>query len=150
MEIMQYTYMQKMGGIECQSTACEITYGLERVAMYVQNKENIFDINWGNNIKYSDIHKKDYEIEQSEYLQNYQEDTGALQAEFLRLNNNVALLIEKNLIIVAYEQCLKASHLLNILDARQAISYNQRLEYILLIRENVARCCTRWLLKYNN
>ncbi len=154
MEVIQFTYMRRMGGIECPITSCEITYGLERVAMYVQNVDNIFDIVWAQHgdliTKYSDIHSKEYEIEQSEYLSkfNINNDTEHLIDNFDYFVNLARDLLSQKLVLPAYEACLKASHCLNILDARQALSQVSRAEKIFQVRNEVQSCCAIWIEKH--
>lgn len=148
MEIIQFTYMQQLGGIQLGIVPVELTYGLERVAMYVQNVENIFEIQWNNEKKYGDIHTKDEEVEYSEYYQNYNDDT-----EFLLKNFNEYLhfgekLAEDKCILPGYEYLLKASHTLNILDARGILSQNDRASKLLQVRTGIKKCCEMWITKY--
>lgn len=150
MEVVQFTYMQQIGGFKCKKNPVELTYGLERVAMYIQNVDNIFDIQWNESLKYSDIHKKDFEISYSEYYQNFSEDTEFLLYCFNNFLKNGNDLIEKSLLIPAYEYCLKASHYLNILDARGVLSQNERASYLLKIRDLVKLCCNEYILKYGD
>ncbi len=142
MEVLQFTYMQKIGGLEVDIVAGEITYGLERMAMYIQNVNNIFDIIWSNSnpeniIKYGDIHTKEAEIDNCNYYRIYTEDTEYLQQSFLQYLQNAKNLHSQNNFNSAYEQCLKASHTLNILDAKGVLSQNKRMEMIMQIREMV-------------
>lgn len=146
MEITQFTYMQQIGGIECAVISGEITYGLERIAMYLQNVDSIFDIDWNgandkNKITYKDVFFQN-EVESSHYILQFSN----IDILFKNFNENKAqatLLIENNLPIPAFEQALKASHALNLLDARQAISVNERASYILQIRQLVKSCCEK-------
>lgn len=154
MEIIQFTYMQKIGGIECMMPAVEVTYGLERVAMYVQNCNSIYDIIWRRNrdgevVKYSDVHLPGYEEEYCIYNQEYSNDNQQLFAEFEYSEKEAFKLIEKKLVLPAYEFCLKASHILNTLDSRRLLSHNERTTYILRVRSIAKECCTAWLEKYN-
>jgi glycyl-tRNA synthetase alpha chain len=142
MEVLQFTYMQKIGGVEVDIVAGEITYGLERIAMYVQNVNNIFDIIWSNSnpeniVKYGDIHTKDAEIDNCTYYRTYTEDTEFLYQSFLQHLKNAKTLHSNGNFHASYEQCLKASHSLNILDARGYLSQNKRMEMIMQIREMV-------------
>lgn len=150
MEILQYTYMQQIGGMKCQSIPVELTYGLERVAMYVQNVDNIFDIQWNKDLKYSDIHYKDTEIDFSRYYSEYKDDTEKLKSDFEYYLKNSELLIESGILIPAYEECLNANHTFNILDSRGVLSNNDRTVKILQIRGYVKMICEAWSLKYNN
>ncbi len=148
MEVVQFTYMQRMGGMECEVVAAEITFGLERIAMYCQEVDNIFDITWHKNIKYSDVHFKEYENEQSKYYLDYHEDDIDVKNAFERAKIEANRLVDNNLILPAYEFCLKASHNLNILDARGLLSHSERTNSILMIRELVKKCCVAWKEKY--
>ncbi len=148
MEVVQFTYMQRMGGMECEVVAAEITFGLERIAMYCQEVDNIFDITWHKNIKYSDVHFKEYENEQSKYYLDYHEDDIDVKNAFERAKIEANRLVDNNLILPAYEFCLKASHNLNILDARGLLSHSERTNSILMIRELVKKCCIAWKEKY--
>lgn len=141
MEITQFTYMQKIGGIEIQPAFIpgEITYGLERLAMYIQDKENYLDIDYCEGIKYGDINSQIVEKEECSYYQNYSNDTEYLKKLFSHSLENAKVLLEQNLKSVAYEQCLIASHTLNILDARHELSQTERKNWILEIRDVVAR-----------
>ena len=137
MEITQFTYFQQVGGLECQPVTGEITYGLERLAMYLQEVENIFDIVWTDGplgcISYRDVYYQN-EIEQSKY--NFElADIDTLFNVFDLAENDCQRLIELKLALPAYEQMLTASHTFNLLDARQAISVNERQRFILRIRD---------------
>ncbi len=136
MEITQFTYLQQVGGLECKPVTGEITYGLERLAMYLQDVKSIFDITWTDGplgrISYRDVYHQN-EVEQSRY--NFAEaDTDALFAAFDHAEAEGQRLIELGLTLPAYEQMLGASHTFNLLDARQAISVSERQRYILRIR----------------
>jgi len=151
MEITQFTYMQQLGGLPCQTIPVELTYGLERVAMYVQEVDNIFDIKWNNKgVKYSDIHTKNIECEYSEYYQNYSEDKDFLINNFSNYLKYGQDLISKDIIIPGYEYCLKASHILNVLDSRGYLSQSDRAKKLLEIRNNVKNACEKWMKKYGN
>ncbi len=144
MEISQFTYMQQVGGISCDIIPGEITYGLERIAMHIQNIDSIFDINWNggvdsNKITYGDIFKQS-EIENSHFI--FEESSSEiLFRNFIESKQQSQNLCQKNLAIPAYEQALKASHLLNLLDARGVISVNERALYINQIRSLVKSAC---------
>ena len=136
MEITQFTYFQQVGGLECRPVTGEITYGLERIAMYLQQVESIFDIVWTDGplgrITYRDVFHQN-EVEQSRY--NFEEaNVESLFAAFEQCEHENARLIELNLALPAYEQALAASHAFNLLDARQAISVTERQRYILRVR----------------
>jgi len=136
MEVTQFTYFQQVGGLECRPVTGEITYGLERLAMYLQNVESIFDIVWTDGplgrITYGDVYHQN-EVEQSRY--NFDEaDIDTLFHDFDHAEHDCEALIEKNLALPAYEKMLAASHLFNLLDARQAISVSERQRYILRVR----------------
>ena len=136
MEVTQFTYFQQVGGLECRPVTGEITYGLERLAMYLQNVESIFDITWTDGplgrITYRDVYHQN-EVEQSRY--NFEEaDTGTLFQQFDHAEAESQRLIECRLALPAYEQMLTASHTFNLLDARQAISVSERQRFILRVR----------------
>lgn len=136
MEITQFTYFQQVGGLECRPVTGEITYGLERLAMYLQDVESIFDITWTDGplgrISYGDVYHQN-EVEQSRY--NFEQaDTEALFGMFDHAEAENARLIGQGLPLPAYEQMLTASHTFNLLDARHAISVSERQRYILRVR----------------
>lgn len=136
MEVTQFTYFQQVGGLECRPVTGEITYGLERLAMYLQNVESIFDLVWTDGplgrVSYRDVYHQN-EVEQSKY--NFEEaDVEALFTAFDHAEHEAERLIELNLALPAYEQMLTASHTFNLLDARQAISVTERQRYILRVR----------------
>ncbi len=153
MEVVQFTYMQKMGGIECELIAAEITFGLERLAMYCQEIDNIFDIVWHRTknaiVKYGDIHFKEYEAEQSQYYLEYHYNDNDIKIAFDKARTEAGKLIDNGLILPGYEFCLKASHNLNILDARGLLSHSERTVNILSVRELVKKCCLAWKQKYD-
>lgn len=136
MEITQFTYFQQAGSIDLYPTTVEITYGLERIAMYLQGVESVYDIAWNNNITYGDIFHQ-AEIEFSTF--NFEEaDVQKLLMFFDNYEEEALRLVDKKLILPAYDYCLKCSHTFNLLDARKAISVNERTRYIGRIR-NIAR-----------
>ncbi len=143
MECTQWTYMQQIGGIELEVVPCEITYGIERMAMYIQNKNNIFDIEWNRaGIKYGDVFKE-REIQFSHYYKNHAKADVLIKNfdEFEAEANSLQL---EKLFYPAFEQALKASAILNILDARGAISQVERANYILRVRtlvKNILQSC---------
>ena len=134
MEVTQFTYFQQMAGVECKPVSVEITYGLERLCMFIQNKKSVFDLIWNDEgITYKDIfHKSEKEF--SAYNFEYA-NTDNLLKIFEMLEEETKLLVEKKISLPAYDQCLKCSHVFNILDARGVISVAQRAEYIARIRE---------------
>ena len=137
MEITQFTYFQQVGGLECRPVTGEITYGLERLAMYLQDVESIFDIVWTDGplglITYRDVYHQN-EVEQSRY--NFElADVDSLFNSFDHAEHDCQRLIELNLALPAYEQMLTASHTFNLLDARQAISVSERQRFILRVRD---------------
>ena len=148
MEITQFTYMQQIGGIECSLIPGEITYGLERIAMHIQGVDSIFNINWNgqenaDKITYKDIFFRS-EFENSHFILNHS-NIDILLKNFEEAKAQSQILIENNLPIPAFEQALKASHLLNLLDARQAISVNERASFIGQIRQLVKSSCEKMI-----
>jgi glycyl-tRNA synthetase alpha chain len=136
MEITQFTYFQQVGGLECTPVTGEITYGLERLAMYIQNVDSIYDLVWADGpmgtVTYGDVFHQN-EVEQSTY--NFEHaDVDALFKQFDQCEKDSQKLIEANLPLPAYEQVMKASHAFNLLDARHAISVTERQRYILRVR----------------
>jgi glycyl-tRNA synthetase alpha chain len=136
MEITQFTYFQQVGGLECRPVTGEITYGLERLAMYLQDVSSIYDIIWTDGplgrVTYGDVYHQN-EVEQSRY--NFEEaDVDYLFNTFDHAEHENERLIELGLALPAYEQMLVASHVFNLLDARQAISVSERQRFILRIR----------------
>jgi glycyl-tRNA synthetase alpha chain len=136
MEISQFTYLQQVGGLDCSPVTGEITYGLERLAMYLQNKDSVFDLLWsktpGGEISYGDIYHQN-EVEMSAY--NFEHaDTDSLFKWFDTCELECMKLIDINLPLPAYEMVLKASHSFNLLDARHAISVTERQRFILRVR----------------
>ena len=134
MEVTQFTYFQQMAGVECKLVSVEITYGLERLCMFIQNKKSVFDLIWNDEgITYKDVfHQSEKEF--SAYNFEYA-NTDNLFKIFEMLEEETKLLVEKKISLPAYDQCLKCSHVFNILDARGVISVAQRAEYIARIRE---------------
>ena len=136
MEITQFTYFQQVGGIDCELESAELTYGLERIAMYIQEKDNVFDIQWVKDITYGDIFKK-AEVEHSIY--SFEEaDADLLFSLFDSYEKEAKRIIEKDIIVPAYDYVLKCSHVFNVLDARGAISVTERTGFISKVR-NLAR-----------
>ena len=136
MEVTQFTYFQQVGGIDCKPITGEITYGLERLAMYLQGKERVFDLVWTDGLTYGDVYLQN-EQEQSAY--NFEwSDVEFLLGAFGAHEKQAQLLTQNKLALPAYEQVLKAAHTFNLLDARGAISVTERAAYIGRIR-NLAR-----------
>ncbi len=147
MEVTQFTYFQQVGGIACHPVSVEITYGVERLAMYLQEKDNVFDIIWSENkngiTTYGDVHKEG-EYEFSKY--NFEvADVDMLFAQFESASKECKRCLEHDLPLPAYDQCLIASHTFNILDARKAISVTSRQNYILKIRELAKGSAKKWV-----
>jgi glycyl-tRNA synthetase alpha chain len=136
MEVTQFTYFQQAGGLDCKPVMGEITYGLERLAMYLQGVESVYDLLWAESpqgrVTYGDVYHQN-EVEQSAF--NFERaDTASLFAEFDQRETNCKSLLEVPLPLPAYEQALKASHVFNLLDARKAIGVTERQRYILRVR----------------
>ena len=144
MEITQFTYFQQMAGIECKPVSVELTYGLERICMFTQQKKNVFDLSWNDEgIKYRDVF---YQAEKEFSAYNFEyANTDNLFKIFDMFEKESQSLVEKELSLPAYDQCLKASHIFNILDARGVISVAQRAEYISRIREITKSVGEIWL-----
>ena len=144
MEITQFTYFQMTGSVELHPISVELTYGLERIAMYLQEIDNVYDLKWNESIKYGEVHHQQ-EVEQSIY--NFEQaDVKMLLEFFNRYEEEANRLISKSLVIPAYEYCLKCSHTFNLLDARGAISVTERTGYIARVR-NIARACAEEYIK---
>ncbi len=132
MEITQFTYFQSMAGIELDIIPVELTYGLERICMLLQKKDSIFDINWSSDVKYGELFKRKEE-EFSKF--NFEEaNIELLKVEFDKYEKEAGKLIEKSLIYPAYDYCIKCSHILNLLDARRALSPEERKNLIARVR----------------
>lgn len=144
MEITQFTYFQMAGSIELHPISVEITYGLERISMYLQEIDNVYDLKWNDNITYGEIYHQQ-EVEQSKYNFN-QADVDMLFDCFNKYEAESMKIIKAKLIMPAYEYCLKCSHTFNLLDARGAISVTERTGYIARIR-HLARACSKQYLQ---
>ncbi len=146
-EISQYTYFQQVGGIPLEVIPIEITYGLERIAAFLQGVDNLFDIRFNDDpnrtFTYGDVYKRN-EFEQSHFNFEYA-SVDMLKKHFEDHEIECEKLLEANLPLPAYEQCLKNNHIFNLLDARSAISPTQRAEYILRIRQLVKQCCEKYV-----
>ena len=140
MEITQFTYFQECGGYPCKPVSSEITYGLERIAMFIQKVDSVYDIKWNDKVRYGEVYLQ-AEKEHSRY--NFEEgNIEALGLLFGIYEKEAAEQIAKGLILPAYDYVLKCSHVFNLLDARGAISVTERMAYILRIRK-LARACAR-------
>jgi glycyl-tRNA synthetase alpha chain len=144
MEITQFTYFQQAGGFEVKPVAAELTYGLERIAMYLQDVENVYDVEWVKGVKYREVFHRN-EVEQSEYAQRVS-DPALLFDLFGRYEAECRRVLGLGLPLAAYDYCLKCSHAFNLLDARGAISVTERAAYIGRVRQ-LARGCAEGYLK---
>lgn len=149
MEVSQFTYFQQVGGFDCNPVSTELTYGLERLAMYVQGVENVYDLDWDGvpaeqgGKSYGDVY---LEAERQYSAYNFEHaDTEILFRHFKDAESECQSLIEANVPLPAYDHCLKASHLFNLLDARGVISVTERQSYILRVRDLAKACCEGWL-----
>ncbi len=144
MEVTQFTYFQQVGGIECKPVAGELTYGLERLAMYIQGVENVYDLDWnGQGVSYGEVFLQN-EREQSAYNLEFA-NTEKLFKDFENAEAECAAILEKNLPLPAYDQCIKASHIFNLLDARGVIGVTERASYIARVRALAKGCCEAWV-----
>ena len=144
MEITQFTYFQQMTGLECKPVPVEMTYGLERLCMFVQGKKNVFDLDWNNEgVKYKDVF---FQAEKEFSAYNFEfANTETLLKNFESTEIECKSLIDNKLSLPAYDQCLKASHIFNLLDARGVIGVAERTGYINRIRELAKGCGALWL-----
>ncbi len=144
MEITQFTYFQQAGGVDLKPVSVELTYGLERIAMYLQGVENVYDLVWTAGIRYGDIHHWS-EVEFSVY--NFESADVKTHLELFNLHEAEALWLLKagEIVLPAYDHCLKCSHLFNVLDARGAISVSERTAYIGRIRKIARRCAEAYI-----
>ena len=144
MEITQFTYFQQMTGLECKPVPVEMTYGLERLCMFVQGKKNVFDLDWNNDgVKYKDVF---FQAEKEFSAYNFEfANTETLLKNFESTEIECKSLLDKKLSLPAYDQCLKASHIFNLLDARGIIGVAERAGYINRIRELAKGCGALWL-----
>ncbi len=132
MEVTQFTYFQQVGGIELNPISAEITYGLERLAMYSQKKDSVYDLMWTDDVTYGDVHLED-ERQWSKY--NFEvADTKMLLQHFNDWEAEAKKLVDQGLVLPAYDAVMKCSHLFNLLDARSAISVSERVSYVLRVR----------------
>lgn len=148
MEVTQFTYFQQCGGFELPRIACELTYGVERLAMYLQNVESVYDLVWaelpnGQKVHYGDVHRQD-ELEWSHY--NFQvADVPMLFAQFDKFRTEAERSLEAGFVLPAYDYTLKCSHTFNLLDARGAISVTERAAFIARIRDLARACAEAWV-----
>lgn len=143
MEITQFTYFQEIGGIELNPITVELTYGTERIAMYLQQANNVYDLQWTDGVTYGDIHHRT-EVQFSTY--NFEEaDVTMLSATFAAFEGESKRLIERGLTLPAYDYCIKTSHCFNLLDARGAISVAERTGYIARVRALARQCAESYV-----
>ncbi|MCA2980570.1 MAG: glycine--tRNA ligase subunit alpha [Myxococcaceae bacterium] len=144
MEITQFTYFQQCGGFDCKPVAAELTYGLERIAMYLQGVENVFDVEWVKGVKYGEVFHAN-EVEMSKYAMQAS-DAAQLFAAFDSFEKECRrLVVDEQLPIPAYDFALKCSHTFNLLDARGAISVSDRALFIKRVRDNARLCAEGYL-----
>ena len=146
-EVSQFTYFQKMGGLPCNPISLELTYGLERLALVIQKKESFFDLNWNGRTGAEEITYKDVYLENEQQQSAYaleHANPKILMQHFIDAESEAVSLLQKKLPLPAYDQCLKASHLFNLLDARGMISVTERAAYIGRVRELAKGCCELW------
>jgi len=143
MEVTQFTYFQQAGGFELDPVTVELTYGLERICMYLSGIDNVFDLEWGHGVKYGDVARRE-EVEFSKY--NFEEAGVDLHFDlFEKFEAECSALLEKDLALPAYDYCMKCSHVFNVLDARGAISVSERQAYILRVRTLARKCAKVYL-----
>jgi glycyl-tRNA synthetase alpha chain len=143
MEITQFTYFQQMGGITLKPVCAELTYGLERIAMYLQDKDSFWELSWTKDITYADIH---LESERQWSIYNFEvADIQMLQDLFDKFEKEFSNALEKDLVYVACEYVLKCSHVFNLLDAREAISVSERTSYIARVRNIAKDLCAAYI-----
>jgi glycyl-tRNA synthetase alpha chain len=144
MEVTQFTYFQQVGGIECNPVAVELTYGLERLAMYIQGVENVYDLDFnGHGVSYREVF---HQAEREFSAYNFEHaSTDILRTQFEFAERECANLLEQKLSLPAYDHCIKSSHLFNLLDARGAVSVTDRASYIARVRALAKGCCEAWI-----
>ncbi|MGC9371763.1 MAG: glycine--tRNA ligase subunit alpha [Thermovirgaceae bacterium] len=148
MEITQFTYFQQVGGIDMDPVPVELTYGIERIAMFVQKVDNVYDLTWVDNVSYGDVHHRG-EVEFSTY--NFEvADTSMLFDLFSKYEEEAQRSLEAGLVFPAYDYVLKCSHTFNLLDARNAISVTERTGYISRVRNIAAQCCAAYCEQRKN
>jgi glycyl-tRNA synthetase alpha chain len=143
MEITQFTYFQQVGGFDCDPVSAELTYGLERLAMYVQGIESVYDLAFNEHFRYGEVfHQAEREFSTFNFEQA---DTAILSRHFEDAEKECNALVEAGLALPAYDQCIKASHCFNLLDARGVISVTERAATIARVRALAKACCGAWL-----
>jgi glycyl-tRNA synthetase alpha chain len=150
-EITQFTYFQQAGGLDLQPIAVELTYGLERFAMALQDVDNVFDLDWAPGVKYRDVRHRD-EVEQSKYAFGREGDVDMPKAEFIALHRDLfekyyllaQTLLRSNLVLPALDYCLKCSHMFNLLDASGGVGVTERMAYILKVRQMAVAIAKKW------
>lgn len=144
LEVTQYTYFQKVGGFELQPITCELTYGLERICMFLQKQYDLYQLDWAKGVKYGDLHL----AKEKEYCHyNFEKsDMAYLHNLFNLYEKESTRLVEDGLVIPAYEAMLKTSHTFNMLDARSAISVTERPTYIARVRKLARECAKKYLI----
>ena len=148
-EITQFTYFQQVGGVDLAPVSAEITYGLERIAMFLQKSDNVFDLEWGSGVKYRDVRLRE-EVEQSKYAFN--QDTGVDAAAFAQFHRDLfdkyfefgERLMNGGLLLPALEYCLKCSHMFNLLDSSGSIGVTERTAYVLRVRQLAVAICKQY------
>ncbi len=148
-EITQFTYFQQVGGVDLAPVAAEITYGLERIAMFLQKVDNVFDLDWGGGVKYREVRLRE-EVEQSRYAFN--QDTGIAAADFAAFHRQMfdqnygfgERLLAGGLLLPALEHCLKCSHYFNLLDSSGSIGVTERTAYVLRVRQLAVAICRQY------
>jgi len=150
-EITQFTYFQQAGGLDLQPISVELTYGLERFAMALQDVDNIFDLDWAPGVKYRDVRHRE-EVEQSKYAFAREGDVDMPRAEFIALHRDLfekyyllsQTLLRSGLVLPALDYCLKCSHMFNLLDAAGGIGVTERMSYILRVRQMAVAIAKKW------
>jgi glycyl-tRNA synthetase alpha chain len=143
MEITQFTYFQQVGGFDCDPVSAELTYGLERLAMYVQDVGFVYDLAYNEQFRYGDVfHQSEREFTAYDFEMA---DTSVLSRHFIDAEKECRSLVAAGLALPAYDQCIKASHCFNLLDARGVISVTERAAYIARVRALTKSCCEAWL-----
>ncbi len=144
MEVTQFTYFQQVGGMDCAPVSGEITYGLERLAMFVQKCENVFELDWnGNGVTYGDVflqNEKEFSAYNFEFA-----DVDILRSNFKDAEESCSKLLSSGLVLPAYDQCIKASHIFNLLDSRGVVSVTERAANIGRVRALAKSCCEAWV-----
>ena len=143
MEITQFTYFQQVGGIDVKPVSAEITYGLERLTMYIQGVDNIYDLKWDGNLTYGEVYKQ-FEYEHSKYVFEMA-DVQFLTAFFDGCEREALRCMDEGLVLPGYDYVLKCSHMFNILDARGAFGAAQRTAYMGRVRSLARRAATQWV-----